>query len=264
MYMKKLLTLIIFLFFVTIVIAQPPTSTIEAFPQGYVIVEAQQPVLKTNEPHTYYFFLYNTSNGIPIDNETVNCSFYMANELGELLIEGASIFQPNGYWYRHINGTYFADPGLYSYGVNCQNDYGGALAGNFEVTPTGHEFSVSQAIMALIVFMFLITILLVTYKGIFSAENMEWIIAYMCIFYLVLFFTIYLMWIFSYSYLYDFDLLVNTLWIFWLLLGFGFLPFLFIIGLYIFINSWNYDERQKLINMGYTDKEAKTLTRNKK
>lgn len=159
---KLVLFLAIVFLLIPFISSAPPVTTVSQFPDGYLIIEAQQPTLKINENHTYYFFLYNASNGIRIDNSTVNCSFYLANDEGDLLIEGEPAYQPNGYWYREIDGElYLNETGFYSYGVNCQNDFGGALAGNLIVTTNGEELTIPIThsyigLLAILVFLFLV------------------------------------------------------------------------------------------------------------
>lgn len=163
---KKLIVLFLFMFlFMLTNVYSQPTTIVETFPEGYTIVEAQQPTIKVGENHTYYFFLYNTSNGKLINDTEVDCNFYMAGTNGEILIEGTSVQQENGYWERNISGEYFNDRGYYSYGINCQNSLGGALAGVFEVTPTGYKADNSLAIMYGIVLFFIFIMFAFSFYG---------------------------------------------------------------------------------------------------
>jgi len=152
-------------------VSSQPTTVVESFPKGYTIVEAQQPVLEKGENHTYYFFLYNTSDGKKIDNSSVNCSFYLSNARGNLVLEGISIYQPNGYWKREISGEYFNLTGYYSYGVNCQNDLGGALAGTFEVTESGLNITPGRSILLVGLLAILVFMSFLSLYGVFKIEN---------------------------------------------------------------------------------------------
>ena len=97
----------------------------------------------TKHHHTflcvYFFYLYNTSSGLKIDNTTVTCNFHLTDSQGTLLLEKEKVYQPKGYWYTLINGTYFSEVGYYYYGVDCSDGLGGALSGVLTVTHTGKE-----------------------------------------------------------------------------------------------------------------------------
>jgi len=163
----KLYSFFLFLLFTLALVSCQPTTIVESFPQGYTIVEAQQPILKINENHTYYFFVYNASNGKLINNTVANCSYYLANETGTLLINGSSAFQPNGYWKYEIDKSFFDNSGFYPYGVNCQNDFGGALAGTLEVTYTGTTLTIQESILYLGMVLILILSFVLNIVGIF-------------------------------------------------------------------------------------------------
>lgn len=134
---KLFLYLFIMVLFISLSSAVPPVTTVDYFPSGYTITEAQQIAIKTNTNFTYNFILYNSSNGISIDNTTVTCRFFIASNNGSLLFNDNASFLSNGYWAIDIPSTVFYYNGEYSYGLDCQDGSGGALAGTFYTTPTG-------------------------------------------------------------------------------------------------------------------------------
>jgi len=121
------------------IVSSQPSTIVQSFPEGYTIVEINSQYLKINEDFNYLFYLYNTSSGLKIDNTTATCNFHLTDSQGTLLLEKEKLYQPKGYWYTLINGTYFSEVGYYYYGVDCSDELGGALSGVFTVTHTGKE-----------------------------------------------------------------------------------------------------------------------------
>lgn len=137
--LKNLLLVCLLLVSLTSLIsAAPPVTTVQEFPEGYLIEESQHEYLKLNEDYQYNFFVFNASNGILITNESINCTFFLANASGNVLM-----MQPveyyDMYWSVDLLGGNFSESGAHPYGVICQDDYGGALAGIFEVSPAGEN-----------------------------------------------------------------------------------------------------------------------------
>lgn len=126
--------------------AVPPVTTVGQFAEGYVVIEAQQQNIKFGEHYTYHFFLYNTSNGVTIDNSTVVCEIFSSDVNGDIVLAtNMSYSLSGGYWYYNISSYVFNYTGYYSYSVNCQDGgFGGALAGAFEVTNNGLPHSESR------------------------------------------------------------------------------------------------------------------------
>ena len=134
-----LITFLLLLIVIPLISAQPPVTTIAQFPEGYLVAEANQDYVKINTDFTHHWFLYNASNGKVIDNVSVNCSMFMADITGNVLLETRAKFDPQGFWYVDIDGNNFSSTGFYSYGINCQDGFGGAVAGAFEATNNGKE-----------------------------------------------------------------------------------------------------------------------------
>jgi hypothetical protein len=154
---KKLIFIFfIFLFSLSFISAQPST-TIYSFPEGYTIVPAEFESLKVNEDFYMYFYLYNSSTGLKIDNTTVECDFHLANSQGNLVLFDQEAYQPEGYWYAKVNGSYVNETGYYYYGIDCSDGLGGAISGVLEVTYSGETMETSQSILSgfmLLIFVF--------------------------------------------------------------------------------------------------------------
>lgn len=145
--MKKFIYLgVMLLLCFNFISASPPVTTVQQFADGYIIAEAQQSTIKMNSPYSYHFFLYNISNGNDItDLDGINCSIFIANTSGSILFNSdVKSITPDNYWEVNITEDVFSYAGEYSYGVNCQNSYGGALAGTFYANYTGNETNLQQ------------------------------------------------------------------------------------------------------------------------
>ena len=120
------------------------------FPNGYVIVDNPQQIIKYNTSYQYNFFVFNSSNGFLIDNTSIACVFYLANFSGDVLYYDYAVYSSEGYWTTDLQGGNFTDLGYYGYGVKCNDSLqGGARVGLYEVTITGHDLQTSGATLAL-------------------------------------------------------------------------------------------------------------------
>lgn len=164
---KLILVMFLLVFSLVLVSSAPPVTTVQEFPDGYVIVESSHTYLKLNQYYQYNFFVYNKSNGLLIDNSFMTCNFFLANSSGEVIFRGESVYFSDGHWGIDILGGNFSSIGSYPYGVSCQDGNGGALAGIFEVTYTGKDLSTSQAIL----YGFFLTLLVLTFLSCFVGMN---------------------------------------------------------------------------------------------
>ena len=128
-----LLFLFSFLLLFSLVSAVPPVTSVQQYTEGYVIEDAPIEFLKQNEAYTYNFFLYNISNGKRIYDDTVTCTFYMAESNGEV-ITISSVPSVDGYYSLPIAGGNFSNLGKHPYGTFCNSStLGGPKVGVFEV-----------------------------------------------------------------------------------------------------------------------------------
>ncbi len=120
------------------------------FEQGITIVSSPQTDLKQNQSFQINFFAFNTTTGALLDNSTVNCSFFLADGLGDVLLYSDVPYLSDGYWGLNITGGNFSGTGEYNYGVKCEGSgLGGAMMGAFFVTPTGIILSSAQSGLSL-------------------------------------------------------------------------------------------------------------------
>lgn len=162
--MKKL-SLFVFLFvvltFLPLISSAPPVTTVQQFAEGYIILPAKQEVLVQGQDFTHHWIVYNSTDGKKITNTTINCSMYMANGSGAVLLSNKASYDSRGFFYLLIKGGNFSLNGIYTYGIDCEGDFGGASSGAFEVTETGFNISTAGSlirvaiILALVCLMFL-------------------------------------------------------------------------------------------------------------
>ena len=136
--MKKLfIFLLLSVMLISNVMSVPPVTTVAQFPAGYTIVESQQITLTAGKNFTYHFFVLNTSNGKGVSNNSINCTFVLADSQGNILSIITPKWNVSKFWNVDIDGNNFTKTGVYKYGLRCEDGAGGALTGSLEVTPKG-------------------------------------------------------------------------------------------------------------------------------
>jgi len=177
--MRKQLILIAFAFLLVLpfVSAVPPVSTVQQFTEGYIIEGTTIQYLPLGEDFNYNFFLYNISDGMPIQSSSADCFFRLADHNGNIIFYDEAT-KVDGYWSVTLPASNFSEVGIYPYGVRCNStSLGGASVGAFEVTPYGNpqplEFIVVFFIFAFIVIMFFFLEELIVNIGRFASFNLD-------------------------------------------------------------------------------------------
>lgn len=155
---RNLILLGFFLFLISFTFAAPPVTTVDNFPQGYLVTEAQQSYLKVGEDYRYHFMLSNSSDGEEINSSHATCKFFIQDLYGNIL-DGGEAEYIGEFWEYNISGDLIEDVSQYAYAVKCNNSYGGFLSGTFETTLSGLEPDL-QTIFANIVFILFLSGLL--------------------------------------------------------------------------------------------------------
>jgi len=142
--MKKLFFLLLIgILFVNFISAIPPAAEAVKFNTGYTIIQSPQQEIKENSNHTFNFAVHNSTTGGHETNTTVNCSFFLQNWLGQIIIAGPPIFNSeyDVFYYPILSGN-FSEVGQYNYFVRClqypSETFGGDVKGSFLVTPGGN------------------------------------------------------------------------------------------------------------------------------
>ena len=132
------LPFIFFFLFLLVVSFISAATTIIYFDKGLVIVDSPQIYLQQNQQFKINFFVYNITDGVVIDNSTTNCTFYLADNKGNVKYFTNVSYLSDGYWGLNIIGGNFSEVGEYNYGIKCEGlGLGGISIGSWMITPTG-------------------------------------------------------------------------------------------------------------------------------
>ena len=267
---KVLSGIMMFLCLISLVSAPPPVQETEVITKGLQLEAPIIEYIKVGESFDFHVHAHNVSTGMLVDNTTTECiiHLYSGEENGEHIVEADMGFCPTNLvdFEYEVEGGNFTDPGEYAVLFYCEanDEVGGFIEYGFMVTPTGSEFTVGTAILYSFVLLLLGVFLCFTIYGIKYAENVAWLIGYICATYVALYLIISVLWILSTNYLYTFPALESIFWILWLVMGFGFLPFVFVVSLYVLGKEAQLAMQEDLIRQGYSKEEAKKLSKRKK
>ena len=156
--MKKsgifLLLVVMFMFFsLPLIPAQPPQATqiVINLETGYSIVPPQIFIHEVSQPIHLHFHVFNISNGVRVNNDSVNCSFELFNKSGDHLFQIEELAFTDNEWEIVIREGNFSTLGTYSYITECNDiSIGGFISVDFEVTKTGLELKTSESIVYLL------------------------------------------------------------------------------------------------------------------
>ena len=139
---------------------------------GYYIISQLQEVYKKNQNLTIDFFVYNESNGGLIDNSSTNCTVFLANNKGELIVNGLASYTPEGYWKFFISKGNLTKTGTYNLGISCVSPtQGGAFTKSLEITPSGINLTTPKAIIYIL---FMIAIIFTLSLTLIGAIKIPW------------------------------------------------------------------------------------------
>jgi hypothetical protein len=160
---KRFLVFLLFLalFLIPLVSSAPPITQVQQFTTGYIIKVPVQETIKQGQDFTFYFHVFNISDGIPITNLTTKCFFHLYNSSGKHIVNITADYEklPNVFneWESYIKGGNFSNVGLYNYIIQCNSSIlGGYFEMPLEVTGTGLELTTSRSIIYFGFFMLLI------------------------------------------------------------------------------------------------------------
>jgi len=171
---KIIVLLVALLLIIPMISAVPPVTTVQQFTEGLIIVTSPQQYLKQNQDFTVNFFVHNQSNRRHISNSSTNCSFYLDNSNGTLVLNQKVNYNENDYWDIVIKGGNFSETGQYNYGIDCHHTFlGGSTSGAYIVNPLGDELTSSRAIIYIGLIGILIFVFLTTFFGIGLLPSMN-------------------------------------------------------------------------------------------
>lgn len=251
-----LLFLCTFLLLTTIsfVSSAPPQTQVQEFPEGYEIVESQHQYLKTNEDYVYNFFLYNKSDGITIDDTNTYCTFYLANETGDVLFSNNASY--TSYWSIEILGGNFSTAQTYSYRVSCQGDSGGSLSGIFVVTESGVEITEGRSILLIGLLTILVLMSFLSLYGVFKIENPSGKFALYWVTHILILIVCFVGWQFGVEGLLDGTGIVQVFRILFYVLTVAVFPMLILSIAWIFYIHTMNDDIRNMMEKGMSPEEA--------
>ena len=102
--------------------------------------------VEIGQPFQFNIHVFNSSTGIPVTNETVDCYLHGYYRNGTHVLKVELNFDPPFDFYYDIPKEIFTG-GKGGYIVQCNNSEGGFVSASFDVTRTGFEFTVEEAIV---------------------------------------------------------------------------------------------------------------------
>lgn len=246
--------------------AQPPFQQSIAL-EGLEIEYPKFEYLEIGQAFEVNSHVFNKSNGVFIDNSTTRCFFHGYYRNGTHLVKTEMNFEPPFDWYLDIPAEVFTG-GKGSWIIQCNSTEAGGLggfaSGPVTITPTGFEFTVSEAILYGFVLLLIGMFLFFAISGIRKAESGTWLIFYICLTYIILYALMGIVYLLASNYLWVVPIIGNILYIVWLIMGYGFLPFVIVLSLYILGQEARAALEQNYMDQGYTRDEARELSRKNK
>lgn len=162
------------------VIAAPPQFG-SATEHGFDIRAVSIDFITINEPYSFHFHVFNSSDDIPVTNVTsignVVCAFHLYNNSGNHLYIDNNIKDINeGDVYDFevkVPASNFSKFGMYAYIFQCNDtNNGGFVAASFDVTPDGsNKITSGESLMIMLgIFAVFLTGLMIFFVG-FHLEN---------------------------------------------------------------------------------------------
>jgi hypothetical protein len=248
--------LFFFLFLISLVYSAPPVTTVQQFTEGYVIEESPHYYLKLNQDYQYNFFVYNQSNGVLMDNSTLNCTFFLANSSGEVILQQEVNYFSDGHWGIDILGGNFSFTGFYPYGVNCQDGFGGSLAGMFEVTQTGVALQEGTSGIYISILFILVIFLIIVMASFVMFDNLLNRVGMIGLSYLFLLAVSFISWNMAKDFLTSAPFIAEMFWIIFLILIISAFPLLIGGFVWYLLMLWKIKEIQDLMTKGIDYDEA--------
>jgi len=191
---------------------------------------------------------YITLSSIQYPNRTVE----IINE--NMSSMGGGIFQYN--FTDMVNGRH--DPTGISDG--CEKTF----ATYFIINPTGTILTNGEAILFGFIILLIGIFLFFSIMGVSKASEGSWLIAYICLTYILLYILMGICYLLSRDFLWSSTIFKNILYIVWFIMGIGFLPFVIVLSLYILGKEAMAALEEDYIRQGYNREEAKELSKKHK
>jgi len=173
------LAVLLMFFIIPFVSAVPPVTTVQSFPTGLVIVTSPQQNLKLDTDYMVHIFVHNSTNGARVDNNTINCHYFLETSQGILLLGEQMTYNLAGdYFTLNVLGGNFSEIGEYNFGLDCHDagdTIGGSTSGAYIASNKGYDIA-SGNVLALLIFLFFVIFIgtaVITLKYFERGVNLE-------------------------------------------------------------------------------------------
>jgi len=252
------MSIIFLILFIPFVASAPPVTTTQQINIGYIISDSPQTYLKQNTKFQYNFFLYNLSNGVLLDNSTINCAFYLSNSSGNVIYSGlVDYYATDGHWDLKIGAGNFSKADNYYYGTKCvSSSYGGQITGEWIVTPNGTELTTPRAsidiglLCVLIIFLIGAIVLFISFDNLINRTLM------LGFSYILIVVITFVAWNMASDFLISVPMLVQVFKILFIVLEVGTIPVLLGLLLWYLYMVSKIKEIRRLMDKGFTGAEA--------
>lgn len=233
---------------------------------GYQIFYPQFETVPQDMNFNLHVHLSNISNGHWINNSLADCRLHLYNTTGDHTFESGLLKKDSNWydWEVYITQGNFSDIGTHAFYIFCYSaDFGGEARGTFEVTPTGASFDTSNAVLYGFILALIGMFLFFSINGIKKSTSGSWLIAYICLTYILLYLLIGFLYLMSKYYLFTTPIFESIFYIAWFVMGVGFLPFVIVLTLYILGQEAKAVLKRDYMGQGYNEEEARELSKRK-
>jgi hypothetical protein len=164
-----------------------------------------------------------------------------------------------------ISSANFTELGNYRLNIECSDSTDKVTEyEDVEVTPNGQVLGLSQSILFGFVFLIIIGLLFFSVMGLARANDVSWLIFYICSTYIMSFCMFFVAWLFSENYLWQTPILASVFWIVWLIMSILFFPFIIGVSGYILKLQAEALMVDNYVSKGYSQEDAKSLAKTKR
>jgi len=261
----SVLGMFLFLSMFSLVAAQPPFQQTTIVTTGIQVEFPKFEYLQIGESFQLNVHPFNASNGLLLDNTTTDCNIHAYYKNGTHAVDANMNYDSEDMdFYVTLPAELFTG-GKGSYIIYCNaSNIGGFASGPVVISPTGFEFTVSEAVLYGFVLLLLAMFLFFAVSGVKKAASGAWTIFYICLTYVMLYALVGIIYLLASNYLWIVPIIGNIFYMVWFIMGIGFLPFVIILSLYILGQEARAALEQDYMKQGYSKEEARELSRKNK
>lgn len=166
--MKKIVLILLLFLCINFISAVPPFQS-NPTTTGISIEVPTYEFVEYNKLFKFHFHVFNSTSGLPINNQTVKCNFHLYHD-GNHLLKSNDISYDGEEFEINVNANNFTDYGDYSYLVWCNRSNVGGYSGNyFYVNRTGTTYDITN--IFLIIALLVLSIICLVIGGMFNQEQ---------------------------------------------------------------------------------------------